>query len=159
MPPESFVVDSWTRMITGLQRMDLVDGIPIENVRESVDMILKGKLVIIAGGNQPKKWDIACLGLDEKQYDIFDIQFYWRRRNFTQSGSMLQPISLRDIYYYYYKVDLHNGVHDCVKDARATMRLFRELYVPKNIVDRHDYPSDGFPEIVRVLPKRCPWKH
>ena len=107
-----------------------------------------------------KKMDFDCLDLDAREFDVFDIHGYWKRLNPTKFGLKLQPISLRDIYYYYYGFDLQSGVHSCTEDARATMRLFREQYVLHGYEKRHYCPENGFPEIQRVLPKRVPsWKN
>jgi hypothetical protein len=112
-----------------------VVGKPFLEVKEEIEKILEGKLVIVCGGRP----DFECLDLCMGEFDTFDLHSYWKKGNNTYNrhgAENMNPIGLRSLYMYYYKEDIQCGQHSALLDAKATVRLFREQYVPLHFQER-----------------------
>jgi hypothetical protein len=132
----------------------LSDGKPLSEVKQSVSNLFKDKVVITVGGAT----DFMSLGLDPSEFEIFDLHTVFKKWNgdYNNSGEkVLQPISLRSIYYHYFKEDIQEGRHSALTDARATMKIFTDIY-QKLALSKNPYTwsyelEDGeFDEIMRM---------
>ena len=118
--PGSFIVNHHTYAINGFKPWSLKNGHELDWVREQVRRQLTGKLVIACDAPA----DFRALGLNPEHFDVYDIQQFWRDANGRKYG-------LKNIYTHYFPEDqsFQQGVHDAVEDARATMRIFRDVFI------------------------------
>ncbi|OXA46050.1 RNA exonuclease 4 [Folsomia candida] len=142
----SYKVNSYTKKINGFEGSVLEKGRELSAVKEQTESIIEGKVVVTAGGAS----DLLSLGLVPSDYELFDIQTVFRKWSgqFTKAGDKVyQPINLRSLYFHYFGEDIQSGIHSSLTDARATMRLFQEIYLPlalaKNPFSRSYEIEDG----------------
>lgn len=127
----------------------MVDGRPYQDVKAEVIKILQGKLVITCGGED----DLQGFELSRTQFTNFDLHDYWFERYNNQHGQLVEePIGLKHIYHHYFKKDIQQGIHSAFVDAKATMRIFRFIYLPeaenKNIINKENpTPWEHFPRL------------
>ena len=110
--------------------------------------ILKDKVVVGSGCEA----DFRCLDLVISNYDVFNLGDHWNKwaGQTTKLGQKVyQDIGLRSLYYHYFDVDLHQGVHSAEIDALATMELFHKYLNIKtsNLASRFHDNFDDFDNI------------
>lgn len=140
--------------MNGFLEGDLEDGEPIENVRMEVEKyITMNYLFIMSGGAA----DFLSLDIPPSTVNFWNLQQHWTKQNgqYTKLGEkVMQGIGLRSLYYHYFNVDLHAGQHSAEKDALATMKLFREVYVKIKTTDldsrTHKNVNDEF-SIIKTI--------
>lgn len=113
--------------VSGITRHSLEDGKPWEEVKKKVMEEVKGKMIVTVAGES----DLYCLELEESDYSTtFDLQSFYRRSHPERPGAD-QEMSLRDMYFHHFKEDIHyKKPHSAIEDARHTMKIFLEGYVP-----------------------------
>ena len=118
--PGSFMVNRYTVAITGFKSWSLMRGHELDWVRNQVQKLLQGKLVVLCDADP----DFRALGLNREDFDVFDLQDFWRDANGRKYG-------LKNIYAQYFPDygKFQDGVHSAVEDARVTMKIFRDVYI------------------------------
>jgi hypothetical protein len=108
----------------------LEDGKPIEIIRQEVKDHLEGKLVLTVNGQS----DFDSLGLRLGDFKVFEFHNFWKKwtggYSNKESKKVYQPISLKRLYYHYFRKTIQGGEHSATEDALATVQLFREAYIP-----------------------------
>jgi hypothetical protein len=147
--PGSFKINKSTKAINGFTSMSLQDGRPYNDVIQDIITVMQGKLVIFCG----VYGDMKSMGLSASQFDVFDLQQYWKECTTNKEGvDVEQSIGLKHIYYKYFGRNIQDGTHDAMKDAVGTMRIFREIYMKlDNPVKNPDVPPfRDFPRVLNV---------
>jgi hypothetical protein len=145
--PENFVVNRYTIVKNGIRQYDLKNGIPLELLKQKVHDLLLNKLVVVVAGTP----DFMSLDLCISSYDTFDLQSVYYRMKLKPNLDVCvcndynncncyirEPLSLRDMFFHHFKKDIQRGVHSAYEDANATMKVFREGYVPLKQKDNGD---------------------
>ncbi|CAG7726929.1 unnamed protein product, partial [Allacma fusca] len=99
----------------------------LDTVENEVADLLKDKLVIhIAGAT-----DFKSLGLCIGDFENFDLHSHWQQPKINSNGILVhENIGLkRLIRKYFNDEDFQSGIHSAEADARATLRIFREVYI------------------------------
>ncbi|CAG7825669.1 unnamed protein product [Allacma fusca] len=127
---------------------------PLKDVTTEVEKLLQEKLVITVDAEM----DFRCLGLAVGNFENFDLHQHWKqwdgcykKKTFPPEKSY-QRISLRRLYKHYFNEDIQDGVHSAVKDAAATMKLFRNyLDIKKtNLRSKFHDDYDDFNVIAKI---------
>lgn len=122
--PGSFKVNKHTIRINGFQKHSFVDGKDAEQVKEDLDSVLRGKLVITVAG----AGDFLALDLPMSDYDVFDLHQHWKKWNgtYTKTGEPnFQSISMKTLYHKYKGEKIQDGVHDAIQGCIYTLELFK----------------------------------
>ncbi|CAG7730736.1 unnamed protein product [Allacma fusca] len=154
-PVGSFLINKHTKEINGFNENSLVNGSPFELVREKFKSLFKDKLVITCGGTN----DLTGLDLDWndfEEFERFDLHQHFQKPAVNQYGisddDNLQPIGLRSLYHYFFKEDIHVGVHTAEADAKATMKLFMEVYVKTEKTEDLESKFNNNPHLYSKIP-------
>jgi len=137
--PYTFETNTIGARIAGITNpFQLVKGKEPEIVTQEMDEILKNKFSIMVGAEK----DFRLVGLCVGDYDFFDLQQFYRRPHPTDLFST-QPMSLRDMVYFHFKVDCQppNRPHSALDDATWTFRVFEEGYC-KDTGPYHNFLND-----------------
>lgn len=133
--PGSFNTHPKTVAISGINKFDLRFGEKFENVVKQVkDTFGSNTVITIAGQN-----DFESLDTDKKEGDslyesTFDLQEFYRRPSKVDPYGT-EPMSLRDIFFFHFKEDIQfKKPHSALEDAKNTMKIFLEGYIPWKIV-------------------------
>jgi len=143
--PGTFIVNSFTRKINGIEKGDLANGIPLNKVKAMVHEIIKDKLVVVCNGVK----DFLSLQLEFSEYETFEIQKIFRGWNQTYNklgAKVYQPKGLKKLIKEYFNVDIQEGVHDASIDAHYTLELFKVICIPymkERNIDSSDYEFNG----------------
>jgi len=126
----SFIINSHTRKINGFEKHDLENGKNFEIVQEEVKKLLKNKIVLTVNGRS----DFASLDLRMGDYNCFEFHEFWKKWTGGYSKQtntkVYSPISLSRLYRHYFRTEIQSGEHSATEDALATVKLFREAYIP-----------------------------
>lgn len=151
--PGTFVVDYFSKTIANIHsETQLEDGSPFKEVVESFLQLFGKKIHITCGGACDYRYLEQCPSF----FKSFDLQGFYMRRS-IENPQKTEPMSLRDIYFYHFKVDFQRGAHDCSKDAKATMKVFTEGY---RRLDRSKNYLDEFtdsPNLKKLAKKSLFW--
>jgi hypothetical protein len=142
----SYKVNFETKKINGFDSNSLAQGIPIDEVIKDVIKQLQGKLLIFCSAYG----DLSSMNLSPSQFDIFDLQQYWKEAKTNSDGvDIEQKIGLKHIYHYYFGTKIQTGIHDPMIDAQATMKIFREVYMHLDEPERFPLfpPFINFPRV------------
>ncbi|KAJ3110183.1 hypothetical protein HDU96_006850 [Phlyctochytrium bullatum] len=112
--PDEVVVDFRTQF-SGVTALDIENA---EQVKKKVTEILKGKVIV----GQSLDNDLGVLDIEVPFHHIRDTALYYRR--FHPRG---KSISLRDLAKLFLNLDIQQGSHDSVIDARVSLLLYRQL--------------------------------
>lgn len=124
--PGTYLVNKWTHDINGFTWDCLRDGEDFTDVQRKVQEELENTLCI--GCNVVS--DLDSLQLPAKDFERFDIQYEYQGPVYNQGVMDIAPHSLRSIYKAFFDMDIQHGVHSPEKDAKATMQIFRDIYIP-----------------------------
>lgn len=115
----TYSVNKFTKRSSGIQtKNELRFGTPFHEVTETFDDIFKDKYHVTCGGGA----DYTYLELTGGDYKNFDLQQFYRWSSLT--NPLGDAMSLRDIYFYYFKDDIQRGNHNAMIDAKATLKFF-----------------------------------
>lgn len=129
LPPKQFGVE-WSdlRIENGAR--------PIDDVRDDLNKIMAGRTIIGHG----MRLDIRSLTPELKN-----------EVNFVDTQHMYGQVKLEYLAAKYLKMDIQNGFHDPVEDAKATMGLYLLRHPYKNRTnfdpEPFEYKSDAFPTL------------
>jgi hypothetical protein len=110
-----------------------------EFVRNQLKFILSRKLPLLVGCNL--KDDLTSLNINhENNYDLQSF-FY----EFNESRSGFQPISLRRVVKKFYDTDIQFSKHDCITDARYSLKIYQEIFLDwKNVSKKFSLGNPPF---------------
>jgi hypothetical protein len=135
-PKKVLSYNSW---ISGLDRRKLKFAPAFEFVRNQLKFILSRKLPLLVGCNL--KDDLTSLNINhENNYDLQSF-FY----EFNESRSGFQPISLRRVVKKFYDTDIQFSKHDCITDARYSLKIYQEIFLDwKNVSKKFSLGNPPF---------------
>jgi len=136
----SYLVNNYTRQFNGFGENDFEDGRPFEIIQKEVEELLTGKLVVTVNGHS----DFGSLDLRMADFDVFECHNFWKKWTggySKQDGKKTyNPISLQRLYKHYFQESIQDRQHTATKDALATIRLFKEAYIP-HMVNLNNYSN------------------
>lgn len=103
--------------------------------------VLDGKLTITVNG--VTDWNCLDIPIASTVDTSFDLHQIFRQNtgNINKRGEdIYEPIGLRRLYMHFFSEDIQKGSHSAEKDAKATMRLFMEIYCP--LVEAKKLPNN-----------------
>lgn len=134
--PGSFSTHRKAVETSGITKFSLVNGEPWNDVIASVKDEFEKRFIIgvavIGDFTSMRMYTIE----DGRPADssFFNLQAFYRRKKPTATDNFnSQEMSLRDIYFYHFKEDFQYATHDCLTDAKATMKVFLEGYIPMKL--------------------------
>ena len=136
--PGTFLVDSAHVRLTGFTRNSLEHGKDLVEVQNLVKKVLNGKLVIVKNGSSD--FSSLDLALVNDSHSVFDLEQEYRRSktildNFGMETEIEVPIKLKELHAFYFPNDrpLQAEVHSAEQDCIATMKIFKEAYIPNKV--------------------------
>lgn len=114
--PKEIVTD-WRTHVSGVSPKNLATARPSEEVRNQVAELLKDRILV----GHSIKYDLEVMMLGHPKRDIRDTS---RFRGFRRYSAGKTP-SLKKLAKEILGVDIQEGQHSSIEDARATMLLFR----------------------------------
>lgn len=114
--PKEFVTD-WRTHVSGISPKHMATARGFEEVQAEVENILKGRIII---GHAVKN-DLEVMMLTHPKKDIRDTSKFSGFRKYSAGRSP----SLKKLAKEVLGVDIQDGEHSSIEDARATMLLFR----------------------------------
>lgn len=114
--PKELVTD-WRTPVSGISPKDMHEARSLEQVQADVSRILDGNVLI---GHSVRN-DLDALLLSHPKRDIRDTARHPPFRKLAGGGSPRLKVLAAEIL----GVEIQNGAHSSVEDARATMMLFR----------------------------------
>jgi len=100
--------------------------VKFSQLQAEVEKIIEGKVVVTVAGTG----DFNSLELSIGDYKTFDLHTHFYKMRIDGNGVVVrQPIGLKKIYNHYFPKDtsFKKNIHSPVEDARATMKIFREV--------------------------------
>ena len=133
--------------LNGITQSLLEKGdVKFSQLQAEVEKIIEGKVVVTVAGTG----DFNSLELSIGDYETFDLHTHFYKMPIDGNGVVVrQPIGLKKIYNHYFPNDtsFQKNIHSPVEDARATMKIFREVYTKikvTNIASKTNF--DPFPD-------------
>jgi RNA exonuclease 4 len=114
--PKELVTD-WRTPVSGISAKDMHEARSLEQVQADVSRIINGNVLI---GHAVRN-DLDALLLGHPKRDIRDTARHPPFRKFAGGGSPRLKVLAAEIL----GLEIQNGAHSSVEDARATMLLFR----------------------------------
>jgi RNA exonuclease 4 len=114
--PKEFVTD-WRTHVSGISPKHMATARGFEEVQSEVENILKGRIIV---GHAVKN-DLEVMLLTHPKKDIRDTSKFSGFRKYSAGRSP----SLKKLAKEVLGVDIQDGEHSSIEDARATMLLFR----------------------------------
>jgi DNA polymerase III alpha subunit (gram-positive type) len=149
----SYLVNRYTLGINGIRYNDLEDGVPLEYIKAQLEKIFKDNIVVGVNLN----CDLTSLGLNMRDYVSFDLQTEYKSVVSNNGVPNVVGHSLKSLYKHYFgNTNFQLGVHTAESDAIATMRIFREIYVPykTNAADCNQKESDNMYNHIERVPRK-----
>ncbi|EGO59973.1 hypothetical protein NEUTE1DRAFT_80552 [Neurospora tetrasperma FGSC 2508] len=115
--PTAFVTD-WRTHVSGISKRHMASARSFESVQATVAALLKGRILV----GHDVKHDLEVLGFEHPHRDIRDTAKY---SGFRKYGHGPKP-SLRVLAKEVLGIEIHQGQHSSVEDARVAMLLFRK---------------------------------
>lgn len=110
-------VTDWRTWISGVSPSNMHDAIDFKEAQEKVSKILEGRILV----GHSIHHDLESLFLSHPKMKIRDTSKYKAFKDL----SMGKTPSLKKLTEHYVGIEIQNGAHSSVVDARATMLLFR----------------------------------
>lgn len=146
--PQEKVTD-WRTDITGIGPIHMKSARNFDAVQSQVAGILRGRTLV----GHDVKHDLAVLRLSHPRKDIRDTAKF---QAFRQYGNGGKP-SLKALAHGILGVDIQNGVHSSIEDAKVTMAIFRQHKAAFDVDHANRYRVDSAPR-QRKLAKGKPKK-
>ena len=115
--PKELVTD-WRTPVSGISAKNMHEARSLEQVQADVFKILTGNILV---GHAVRN-DLQALLLSHPKRDIRDTARHPRFRKFAGGGSPRLKVLAAEVL----GIEIQNGAHSSVEDARATMLLFRK---------------------------------
>lgn len=147
--PQEKVTD-WRTTITGIGPVHMKSARNFDAVQSQVAEILSGRTLI----GHDVKHDLAVLRLSHPRKDVRDTAKF---QAFRQYGNGGKP-SLKSLAHGILGVDIQNGVHSSIEDAKVTMAVFRQHKPAFDVDHANRYRVDSAPrqrKSAKGKPKRA----
>lgn len=110
-------VTNWRTWVSGVSPKDMKNAISFKDAQAAVLRFLNQKVLV----GHALQSDLKCLAISHPRHNIRDTSKYSVFREATKG----KPPSLRRLTHDYLNIDIQQGQHSSVEDARATMALYR----------------------------------
>lgn len=141
--PSEIYLTEIMKTMTGFKYNSFTDGEETSVVQTKLREIFKNKLLILINAGS----DFLAMGFDKwkTEFDVFDLHENYK------SGT--KEIGLRSLVHYFYGIDIQAGIHDPDVDAKYTMKIFREQYIPEKQIDPVKAKSRSPDKVYDYIPK------
>lgn len=143
-------VTDWRTSITGIAPIHMKHARNFDLVQSQVAEILSGRTLV----GHDIKHDLAVLRLSHPRKDIRDTAKF---QAFRQYGNGGKP-SLKSLAHGILGIDIQNGVHSSIEDAKVTMAIFRQHKPAFDVDHASRYRVDSAPrqwKSAKGKPKRA----
>lgn len=76
--------------------------------------------------------DYQYMELASAEFFNFDLHSFYQRPH-EENLKKKEHMSLRDIFWYHFMADFQRGPHNDTVDVKATMKIFKEGFMTKNL--------------------------
>lgn len=142
--PRARVVD-WRTHVSGVSPRHMAEARTFDEVHGQVADLLKGRIVV----GHDVKHDLRVLELDHSAKMIRDTSKFSGFRKYGHGPKPALRVLAREIL----GVEIHNGQHSSIEDARVAMLLFRKHKSAFDVEHAHRYPDAS-----NVKPKKAKGK-
>ncbi len=142
--PGTFLVNRFTRVVNGFESFSLMRGSPIAVVKKELETFMDSKLWIMVDA----AGDFSSLDFKPNEHDYFDLQSeYYSYLTDEHGAQSWSGHSLRSIYEHFFHTPFQTGPHTSAEDAKATIKIFREVYLKTKTTAVHTkhnpFPADN----------------
>lgn len=130
-------VSDWRTSITGIGPAQMKSARTFETVQSQIAEILHDRTLV----GHDVKHDLTVLGLSHPRKDIRDTAKFQAFRHYGNGG---KP-SLRSLAHGILGVDIQNGAHSSIEDAKVTMAIFRQHKPAFDVDHANRYRVDTAP--------------